>query len=78
MAVLYPDRVNAVIAADGAPVKQADGKFHPYYNLFWKIIRFMIVLEIVNERQGLSRNDAKKMIKQTFSENRAIAAILMR
>lgn len=34
MACLYPDRVNAVISLDAAPVKQADAKYHPYYNFF--------------------------------------------
>lgn len=78
MTCVYPDRVNAVIALDGAPVKQADGKYHPYYNFFYNIVKFMLVLYKIQERKGLTRKAAQKMIKEEFSDDRAVAAMLLR
>ena len=78
MTILYPDRVNAVIAVDGAPVKQADGKYHPFYKLFSQIIIFMVMLEKVRDKQGLTRKHAQKLIKEEFKDNRPVAAMLFR
>ena len=78
MSILYPDRVDAVIAFDGAPVKQAVGSLHPYYNIFWRVISFMATLEEYRDLKGLTRNDAKKLLKEEFADNRAIAAILLK
>jgi len=78
MTIWYPDRINAVIAADGAPVKQADGKFHPYYRVFYEIIKFMILLEVLRDDYDMTKQQAKKVIKEAWKDDRAVAAMLMR
>ena len=60
---MYPDRVNAVISLDGGPVKQVDGKYHKFYKLFVSVISFMIDIEKLKDEKGLTKVEAKKLIK---------------
>jgi hypothetical protein len=78
MTIWYPDRINAVIAADGAPVKQADGMYHPFYRVFYEIIKFMILLEVLRDDYDMTKPQAKKIIKEAWKEDRAVAAMLLR
>lgn len=45
IACLYPDRVDGVIALDGAPCQQDDADIHPYYNMFNEIVLFMVFMD---------------------------------
>jgi len=78
MTIWYPDRINAVIAADGAPVKQADGMYHPFYRVFYEIIKFMILLEVLRDDYDMTKQHAKKIIKEAWKDDRAVAAMLLR
>lgn len=78
IACLYPDRVDGVIALDGAPCQQDSADIHPYYKMFNEIVLFMVFMDRLSKKKELSRKDAIKMIKERFADNRSSAAMLMK
>ena len=77
LSIKFPSRINAVVALDGAPIQQADAKFHPYYSLFYNVIQFMNVLADIKDKNGLSQEIAKEMVTMEYKNDKKTAAMII-
>ena len=72
----YPDRLDGCISLDAAPIRKGGQAFKE--TDLYKLMRCMVDLDKKQKTEGLSKKDAKPIIKEMFKDQKDQAAILFK